>query len=135
MYLQGCGYVFQDTRRRKRLAKIYERSVRGGKNSPDWLVVSLANPEFYSHLASWRVVIRTPGTCINRTFTFTGTKFSHHSAEIAKRERGVRMASGRLSGLYNLNTSSPKHVPVASRTHKFNQLNRDSYNNKHKHCQ
>jgi hypothetical protein len=50
---------------RKRLAKTIERvSERENKPSPDsrrvGFVFLLANPEFYSHLASWRVVIRTP---------------------------------------------------------------------------
>jgi hypothetical protein len=34
------------------------------KPSPDWrvkFVFLLTNPVFYSHMASWRVVIRTPG--------------------------------------------------------------------------
>jgi hypothetical protein len=58
-------------------------SERGKKHSPDWQMAHavlslLANPHFHSHLASWRVVIRTPDyTCLSFLFfswmTFTGT--------------------------------------------------------------
>jgi hypothetical protein len=44
-----------------------KRSVSGKKNLArlaSGFVFLLANPEFYLHLTSWRVVIRTPGLCM-----------------------------------------------------------------------
>jgi hypothetical protein len=77
-FVQGCGEGFQNTRQtrvgfgeqfgiftsqvRKRLAKNIARvseKDKKKKNSPGWHFF-LAIPEFYSYLASWRVVIRTP---------------------------------------------------------------------------
>jgi hypothetical protein len=53
--------------------------VRGVKTSPDWRVglylFVLANPEFYSHLASWRVVIRTPALMVIGTYDRSQKKF------------------------------------------------------------
>jgi hypothetical protein len=37
-------------------------------------VFLLAIPEFYSHLASWRVVIRTPGYCVQMLHRIKCTK-------------------------------------------------------------
>jgi hypothetical protein len=72
---QGCGYIqFGEfsilTRQvRKQLAKNIERVSERGKKTLTRLasgfVFLLANPEFYSHLASWRVVIRTPDYIMN----------------------------------------------------------------------
>jgi hypothetical protein len=48
---------------RKILANKWKLSVRGKKDLArlaNGFAFLLANPEFYSHLASWRVVIRTP---------------------------------------------------------------------------
>jgi hypothetical protein len=68
---------FQDTRQsgewlsiftcqvRKQLAKNIERVCERDKKNPtrvaSGFVFLLAKPEFYSHLASWRVLISTPG--------------------------------------------------------------------------
>jgi hypothetical protein len=49
---------FFSASKKKQLAKTIEKSVRR-------FVFLLANPEFYSHLASWRVVIRTPANTHN----------------------------------------------------------------------
>jgi hypothetical protein len=72
-----CGYVFQDTRQLGEELRIFTRQV--GKKLVQFIesvnerekhlarlvsgfVFLLVNPEFYSHLASWRVVIHTPGS-------------------------------------------------------------------------
>jgi hypothetical protein len=62
---------------RKQLSKIYKGSERGKKtlaSLASGFIFLLANPEFYSHLASWRMVIRTPAFPIKKKSALNGDK-------------------------------------------------------------
>jgi hypothetical protein len=64
---RGVNKIFKIFTRqvRKQLAKNIERVCKREKKLvrlASGFVFLLTNPEFYSHLASWRVVIRTPAT-------------------------------------------------------------------------
>jgi hypothetical protein len=67
MTLAKLASTFSLAKSENNWPNIQTLSVRGKTNFArlaSEFVFLLANPEFYSHLASWQVVIRTPGVRI-----------------------------------------------------------------------